>query len=165
MNHEYHRNLNTFSAKWVEHNAAVVFGATGAPTLDKWVPYTPTTSGGYATASTTGYAYILSVVRNGTGDFSINFVVGDSTQRLLRVEATFFPGGFPTAGSTAGLYPLAGSAPAAPLWYVKQALMQPVPGNSGYVRVQFGNASQTATDPASGEGVLFTFVFDDSTAT
>lgn len=161
-NHEYHRNFNSWSGKWVEIDATILWGTSTTPVLQQFTPYTPTTSGGFSAAPTGGFGYVLNVVRNGTGDITINFPVGDSYQRILNLSLGFIPGGLPTAGATS--YPTAAAAPATPDWYVKSAQLQPSAGNSSFVRFQLLNGSDVAADPAAGEAIAFSFILEDSTS-
>lgn len=116
--------------------AKVAFGATGAPTL-----------------SAVNSKGVLSVTRNGAGDFT--FVFGttsngakllDTYNKILRISHTYNSGA---------------SAPAAPALYIKTDSVATV--GTASVRVVL-NAAGTATDPANGEIGYFEFIFGDSTA-
>jgi hypothetical protein len=121
--------------KVVSIYAKVAFGASGAPTLS------PVNSKG-----------IVSVTRNGAGDYT--FVFGtkagmlDTYVKLLAVRHIY-----DTSGP--------GAAPAAPGLYVKSNQVN-VAGTCS-LRLQL-NAAGTATDPANGEIGYFEFVLGDSTA-
>lgn len=127
--------IGAFEKKVVNIYARVTFGNTGAPTLDA------TKSKG-----------VVSVTRNGAGDFT--FVFGTKTgmldvyNKLLQATCTF------NAGS---------SLPAAPIMSVKTNSVATVGTCS--LRVLFACLdTPAATDPANGEVGHFMFTMGDSTA-
>lgn len=113
--------------------AKVAFGASGAPTL-----------------SAVNSKGVLSVTRNGAGDFTFVFGTAangvgakDTYVKLLCVRQVY------NSGS---------SAPAAPAVYIKADNVA-----TASLRI-VTNAAGVATDPASGEIGYFEFVMGDSTA-
>ena len=122
-----------FEKKVVNVFAKVAFGAAGAPTL-----------------SAVNSKGIVSVTRNGAGDFT--FVFGtkagmlDTYVKLLGAQVVF------NSGS---------SAPTAPAMYVKADNIS-VSGTCSLTVVL--NAAGVATDPAIGEIGYFNFILGDSTA-
>jgi hypothetical protein len=113
--------------------AKVTFGATGAPTL-----------------SAINSKGVLSVTRNGAGDYTFVFGVSasrlDSFVKLLGVDYVFNSGA---------------AAPASPSMYIKADTTTSTATAS--INIIF-NLAGVATDPASGEIVYLQFIFGDSTA-
>ncbi len=112
--------------------ARVTFGASGAPTLD--------------TANSPG---IVSVTRNSAGNFT--FVFGTNTQLALDTYNYLLAADVTYVNAT---------APAAPVNYVSSSSINVV--GTASITVQFASSTGTATDPASGEQVLFDFILRNS---
>ena len=115
--------------------AKVAFGAAGAPTLSE--------------VDSKG---ILSVTKDGTGDYIFKFgsaqpTILDSYVKLLGINVLFNSGG---------------AAPAAPICYV----IQDNSADSSIAEIEIGVADYAGAlaDPASGEIGYFQFIFGDSTA-
>lgn len=123
----------TMETKLWKIYAKVTYGASGAPTLDK--------------VNSKG---IVSVTRNGAGDFTFVFGTNagmlDVWNKVMCVKHVY------NSGS---------SAPASPGMYIKTNSV----ATSGTCSIRLIlNSAGTATDPASGEIGYYEFTFGDSTA-
>jgi hypothetical protein len=130
--------------------AVIDFGASGACTLKNWIPTVQGVAGHYGDATSKGSRGILSVTKNGTGNYTV--ALQDAYQRLLNVRHRFL-------NSAAQLE-------AAPDMKVLTDDTD-VTANHGTVNVTFGTlsgATFTAVNPGSGERVLLTIELDNSTA-
>lgn len=138
----------------------VNIGGSGAVTLQKWsypIGLGSGSAGSYGAAPTTGVGYavgngegVRSVVRNGTGDWTIT--LSDSYQRLVGVDATF------TASSG-----LAGAINVGVNSTTTSVTTFTAVGNGGLIRLTFISSQNTAADPNSGDKVDLAFTLADST--
>lgn len=127
-------------------------GATGAPTLEKWVPAVGG-GGAYSAAATSGTDYgwqgILSISRTSTGLYVLT--LKQSFQRLLSFRATFLS---------------ATGAAAAPIVGVLSGTSDTNVGSNTTPKVSFlcQSAAGVAADPASGEQMIVELVLQNSTS-
>jgi hypothetical protein len=160
------RSLTEFNAtilkRIVNIFCRVNVGAAGAVTLQKWSYPTSLASkavGSYVSAPTTGIGYavgnaegVRSVVRNGTGDWTIT--LSDSYQRMVGWGVDFVA----VAGAPAA--PFVGLSTTTTDVTVATAV-----GNGGLLRFTFqASAGGGALDPASGEKVEFNLTLHDGTS-
>jgi len=123
----------------------VNFGAVGAPTLQVWDPVARS----YSNATAQGWKGIKSVTRVSAGLFDFN--LQDAYNQVLNADMV------PT--------PASGSFPAASAMQLVTPNLNVNSATAPKVRVQLNNPAGTAaTDPASGEQILFYFDLSDSTA-
>jgi hypothetical protein len=131
----------------VDVYAVINIGASGAPTLEAW---TPSTGGGgsYAAAQSTGFRGVKSIVRNGTGDYTLT--LQDSYQRLVGFDVTFQSA--TTAKAVAPIVSIQGTGTTLGT------------STGGTIRFFTQSAANTAADPASGEVMLIHVALQNSTA-
>lgn len=122
--------------------AVVNFGASGAPTLQKWDP----SARSYSAASSTGFRGIKTITRTSAGTYDVT--LQDSYNRLLQLNYTFQNA----------------SAAAAPLVIVQTPNTNLNSTTAPKFSMTFLNTSGSATDPASGEQVVFEIILQNSTA-
>jgi hypothetical protein len=125
----------------------VAIGASGAPTLQKFVAGT-SGAGSFSAAPSGGWQGVASVTRNSTGNYTVT--LQDAFVRLLGAEVAF--------AATDGL-------PAAPIVGIDKdtTLSTALVGGKDIV-IQCASSAGVAADPASGERLLATFTLANSVA-
>jgi len=162
----YTKEAYSLIKRQITLRAAVNFGASGVPTLEKWQPSTvnPPQPVGYSAASTSpagvigvqGFQGVTSVAQNATGDYTFTF--NTSFQRLLDCYVTWQnpSANLPPAAQNLAVVASGGS--------YGGTNVNPGGGNSATVEVLTLSVgtSPAATNPGNGEVGIFAFVFDDS---
>lgn len=138
----FYQFRGTLEPEMVTLFATVSVGAGGAVTFQKFDPV----ANAYSAAASAGWRGILSVVRAGTGLWTVTF--NDTYQRCITMAASFL------AGAT---------GPAAPIASLVTGASNNVRSNTApTVQVLFCSSAGTAADPASGEQVTLQFNLSNS---
>lgn len=131
--------------------AQIAFNGTGSPTLLAWNPATKT----YAAAPTGGTQGVLSVTRNGTGDYTIK--LQDTYQRLLGYDPMFI-------GSTNAAAPIAQVKVASSPNAAGSTTAQGLGTGFNSINLLTFSAQGTAADPAATELGIIGLTMQNSAA-